>query len=243
MADDNSVVDGAEGGNEAPEGDSGIKNFKAEVNRKLENLNSQITKENQEMRSTIEKLVANIANKQEAGVSTAKDEQKLGELLYSDADAAASIIEERATRKAEARVNQQMADNHSKQATLASLTREYPELAENESELTKKSIEIFKSLSPTLQNSADGYEVAVRKAAAHVGVLPSDKRSKKSEHSDEYVTPGSTSTGRPSNRGGNKDVDQAIIETAKAFGLDVTNKKTMEGLKKRSQRTNWGKFE
>jgi len=214
-----------------------IKNIKGEMGRKFENIQSQL----QEQNKVMEQLLNQLAQKQQQ--NTRPNEQteqvKLSDLVYNDPDKAAAIMEQRAYDRATQAVNAAMNQKEQAQAVLAKMTSDYPELNDESSELRSKALSTYASLSDSDKANPNGYRIAIREAAAELGILPSAKRPKK--ESNDNFSLGSQQGGKREGR--NQAIDSNTLALAEAMGLNVKDPKVLESLKKRSQRTSWGRYE
>lgn len=121
---------------------------------------------------------------------------------------------------------------------LNSMVNKYPELGDPNSELYKATVKNHENLGEGLHGTSAGYKLAIYDAVEKVG-------SKKKESSDveEFIGGGGGDGGsfrRPPKK--SATLDPLIVETAKIMGLDVEDKKVMERIKKRSERTSWSKW-
>lgn len=167
------------------------------------------------------------------------EEEDLEVLAYKDPKRYAQKVSENATRQAEALINSKLNAQNQTNAILGQLTNDYPELSNPNSELTKKAIEIYNGMSQSEKSSPTSYKVAVRDAAAEVGLLPKSKR--KSSNDDFSMSGGSS--GRSSGESSRKEeLSESTLAFAEALGLNIKDKKVVERLKQRSERKDWGRY-
>lgn len=216
-----------------------LKNLHSEFSRKTEKL----AQENQKLSSQLSEVLQ-ILNKntlKQAPSSQSADED-LEELAFKDPKAYAKRVKAEAAQEASTLVSRQIQAQQHSQSVLNQLVSEYPELNEASNELTLKAVENYKNMSDEDKRSAGAYKIAVRDAAAELGVLPKNKR--KSTSNDDFALSGNASTSNPKgNKRGEVELDQRTIAFAKLIGLNTDDKKVMESLKNRSQRKSWSKYE
>lgn len=216
-------------------------NLKSEISRKLQNSESRMSelmKQNQAMAESLKSIASRVAPP-----PAPKEEEDLESLAYSNPTLYAKKIAQMATKSATEATMQVQQEQAQKTMVLNSLYKDYPELSNTDSELTKTAVEIYNNLTPSEQASPSSYKLAVREAAAQLGVLPSSKRAKTD---DDFVAPGSRgNSGSRSERSASKkdEIDPAVLEISKLFGRDVNDPKVRERLKQHSKRTKWNRYE
>lgn len=156
-------------------------------------------------------------------------------------------IKRELSQEVESKLDQRLTVQNQRQAQLAALVQDYPELQNNNSDLTKKAIELFSSLSDVEKNSPTAYKFAVQSAAAELGVLTMNKR-KTTEENDNFTINNSNNSGGKggnSNRNNDKDakIQEETLQFAQLLGLDTNNPEYIKRLKAASKRKNWSKFE
>jgi len=203
-----------------------IKNLKAEMDRKLSNL--------QQTNEALIKQVQAMIQPKPAASSTASS-AKLEDVWFDKPEEAASRIEERVLTK----ISKQQETAAKSNATIGQLVSEFPELSDNNSDLTKKAVEIYSSFSEDEKSSPVAYRAAVREAAMELGVSPKSKRQASSE--DDTFSIGGSSSSREDRRAA-KQMDQATLEFASIMGLDVNDKKVVERIKAKTKR-NFNRYE
>lgn len=212
-----------------PGGEDVVKNIKAEFNRKLDNVSTQLA----EQRQMNERLMSQVAALKPA--PAASREPDLSELMYSDPAKYAEVIAERAASS----VNSRLAADSKKASTIQRLVQEYPETGDQEHPLTKKAVEIYTSMPEDEKQTPQAYRTAVAEAAAELGIKP---RSKRPQQDDE---PSFGTSDRPSTRrrkSGSGDLDPNTEAFASIMGLDVKNPEVRKRLSERSDR-NWQKYQ
>lgn len=225
-----------EQGNEQQSQGRSAESIAAEMHRKTDKLAQENAKLSQQLERVMEML-----NKQPVAQS-AQGEDDLEALVYKDPKAYARKIREQAAQDAQQVVNRSLQQQSQTNAVLSQLTSEYPELADGSSELTKATIEIYKGMSADERSSPSAYKIAVRDAAAELGVLPKNKR--RVQNNEDFSLSGNNGASqKQASRSAQSEVDPKTEAFAKLLGLDTTNKDTMKRLQNRSQRKNWTKWE
>lgn len=161
-------------------------------------------------------LVAALSARNSEKVS--KESEDMSSLMYSDPEAFAKKIEERAERKLRAQSERQSAE----QAELARLVADFPELNDPNHEVTAEAIRIYGALPDSDKASKLAYRAAVNEAALKHGLVPKSRRAKADPDS---FTMGS---GRGGSAKGSK-VDNRMMEfarvLARASGRDIDSDK------------------
>lgn len=201
-----------------------------------------LAQQNEKLSKQLESVMSAITQVAQPKQGVQESEDDLEVLAYKDPKAYARKVQEQAEKRADAIVNARLNAQQHTNSVLNQLTSDYPELADSGSELTKKAVEIYNSLSPAEKQSPTAYKVAVRDAAAEVGLLPKSKR--KQSNSDDFSFGGGSSTA--SSRAEGRKAEQLSNETlafAEAMGMNIKDKGVVERLKTRAQRKNWNKYE
>jgi hypothetical protein len=205
------------------DGQDPIKQLKGEFNRKLgknEELLNQLLTTQAQLQEALTRMAAPKA------APAADDNVNLDELLYSDPKKYAAIIKEQAKEEAVAAVRQENSTQSGVNSVIAALAAEYPELSDQESPLTKASVEILKGASDADKKNPRTYEYAVLKAAQALEMQPKSKRKQAAE--DDFVAPSYAS---PQARGKKRTNDQVVNanrEIAGAMGVNLDDPKTKE---------------
>lgn len=204
-----------------------LKNMKAELDRKQDNMSAQIDK----MSSTQELLLSQLT------AATSKPEQTssdLENLMYTDPKAAVEQITASVEARVEKRMDAKLNATQQQSSTISELVSAFPELNDSNHTLTKAAIAIYEKMDDTLRKNPASYKSAVYQAAVEEGFKPISKR-KKSQHDD--FTFGGTNGGSSKSRADNdQSVDNSVLATAEAFGIDIKDKATKERLKKHASR-------
>lgn len=211
-------------------------NLKAEFSRKFESVNSQLAAQNQQMQQQLNAILATMTTKQ---TEQAGGQEKLSDMIYNNPEKAADLIAENASRKAAATIN----GYQERQGALTALAQQYPELNDVNSELSKRAIETYNSLPANLRDTAAGYKMAIRDAAADLGVLVASKRQKATESNDDFTVGGNSTARKSPPKSKDAELSQDTLDIAKLMGLDTEDPKVVANLKLRAKRTNYKKYE
>jgi hypothetical protein len=208
-----------------------IKNLKAEMNRKLGNL--------EQTNAQLINMMQSLAKPAPAATTQSK---KLGDVLFDNPDEAARLIKEEAKAELREELNKANQVQTRTQSTIASLVSEFPELGDSNSEFSKRAVAIYHSYAPEDQANPISLKAAVKEAALEMNVKP---KSKRNAESDDSFALGGGSGGetRPSRRSREQELDPATIEFARHLGQNVDDPKYMERLKKSAKRRNWSRYE
>lgn len=222
MSEENKAA-AAAGAAPAGQGDE-IKNLKAEVNRKLDNTNAQLNALLEQMK----KSTAPAPKKPEA------PQKKVS--VYEDEDAFAENIRKETKKEILEEIGKANQMNARQQSTIASLVKDFPELNDGDSELTKKAVEIFNSMGDDEKSSPVAYRAAVKEAALELDLKPKGKRRASEDSGDDSFTLGN---GRSGDRRSDspKKLDRRTAIFAEALGVDT--KKVEARLNKRKSFTRW----
>jgi len=233
MVDNNDGADNGENGTPTPDAN---KNIQAEFYRKTEKLASEQASINQKLEQ-----IASMLNQKQQPAAPTESEDDLEALAYKDPKMYAKKVREAAAMEASRVVDYRMQQQNQSNAVLSQLGAEYPELSDANSDLTKKAVEYYKALSKEDQMTPSAYKVAVRDAAADLGLLPKNKRKAAGDDSFSF-SGGDSSTPRNSQKR-DAEVDVRTLAFAEALGMNVKDKKVVDRIKQRAQRKNWGKYE
>lgn len=224
-----------------------IKNLKAEVSRKLENQSKQMSElmqTNLRLSAQLNQMAQNAAPPPRQAVIEEEDE-----IDAFDAKSIKKAISRAVNTQVDHRANEFVQDQR-RQGALQELGADYPELSDGNSALSRLAVQEFENLHPGMRATAEGYKLAVREAAAKLGLMTNSKRNNRnsddSTNDDFTGLPGGGSSSGGSRRSEQKPKDSELhpdtLTSAELLGLDITDKKLVERLKKRSQRKNWSKY-
>lgn len=220
--------------------DDGLKNVKAEFNRKFDDMNKDLKKSNEALMAQLKDIstkYAAPAPAAQAAVSTDDD------LMYSDPGAWAKKIRADAVKEANVSVDEKLKAQQDmqtqQQQTMNSLYVDYPELGSSEHDLTKRAIEIHNGMSDSDKQSSLAYKLAVKEAASELGMKPKSKRAE-GEAQDTFTLKGASGMQSPSKQTRGK-LDPKTIEFARIMGIDVDDPDVKANLES-STRDKWMKY-
>lgn len=133
-------------------------------------------------------------------------------------------------------MQKQLREERAKNAMIYNLGQEYPEI-HSDSSIRQSVIEAQKGLRPDLQDTADGYEVAVLKAVAKHGLVPKSKRQVLDE--DASSAPRSSASDRSRKKVKVSDDTKTI---AAMMGLNTEDPETLKQLEKHANRDTYSKY-
>ena len=203
------------------------------MDRKLKNLQDQLSQQNKDLMSQLQSL------KPAASKAESKDsEEDISDLIYTNPKEAIKRIQEQTKQAVLGEVNQATTRSTAVNSTIANLTREYPELSDDSSELTRKAIELYKNYG---DESPIAVRAAIREAAAELGVMPMSKRSNK--NADDFSV-GSSSASTSQRTAKKSELSEDTITWAKLLGRDPDKdpeiKKRLEEKSKRKSYNRYG---
>lgn len=216
-----------------------IHNLKQEMNRKQSNLEAKLAETNAQLAQMIASVQASLTQaKPEASAPT----KSARDLLYDSPDEFVEQVTQKATAKAQAEVRRSQEMQNAVQSAIMEMSAKYPEFGQAGSEAAQKAVEYGSKLPAHLRGTAEGAEIAMARAAAELGLIPSSKRTK-SVSDDVAVGGGSRGTGASGAKGKAK-VDESVIIMGKLLGVDYEADKTRaKNLEKTATRQKWNKYE
>jgi hypothetical protein len=211
----------------APQEDR-LKNLQAEFDRKTTNLNDKLSQINAQLQQ-LSQLSAPAQSRQPENRPDAVLDPE-GYERYMEA-------------KLESKMNSKIESQQRQQAELGSLVSMYPELQDNDSDLTREALQAYNSMSPSDKANPLAYRTAIQSAALNLGLLPKHKRQQKSQVQNESDDIGASS--QPVSRQQSKKqgkLDPATLAFAQALGRDTSDPEYLKRLEKHSQREVWGRY-
>lgn len=208
-----------------------IKNLKTELLRKNENLNSELSMIKQQLAD----MNQNMVNSRQPIQPTVPAED-VDPILDPKGYA------EKIKRELRVEMEQSNQLNNHRNNLLSSLVQQFPELANNNSELTKASIQVYQSLSEQEKNMPNAYKLAVTSAAADLGILAMSKRKTSSDNNDDFTANNSRGSGENTRSKKSEDLDDRTLAFAELLGRPVNDKAYIETLKKTANRKKWSKW-
>jgi hypothetical protein len=235
-------AEGMEGNGEGASSKRSPDSIAAEMNRKFD----KIQQENMRLSQQIEALTNSIVaqNNRSSSAQVTDEESDLEDLAFKDPKMYAKRVKEQARNEAQRVVVDTINTQQRSNNILSQLVGDYPELSDSNSELTSKSIALYKQMSDVERSNPLAYKAAVRDAAAELGVLPKSKRSN-SNSNDEFQFSASNPRGEAQNsskKSKSAEVDDKTMAFAKLLGLNTDDKKVQERLKVRQERKDWNKY-
>lgn len=198
--------------------------------QRLEQLNAQLKTMNEQFTQALSNIQSKLITKEP-------------EVIEPTPETFLDIKPQEFERKIEQKVEQRMAERERqasrKSQALAALAAEYPEATDVSHSMHKKVLEIHSTLKAELQDTAEGYELAVSKAAMQLGIAP--KSARREINNDSFSMSGRSSSQAPKTK--KVELTREMLDTAALMGLDISNPKQLERLQSRAQRQKWGKYE
>ena len=242
------ITEGAPSDSQATSVDP-TKNLKEEFNRKLQNVqeaNDRLVSQNAETQQLLNNILERLNSSSPAQQQSGQED--LEELRYSDPDKYIQIKERQMDQRIEERLSARDRAAAERQSAIAALVQEYPELNQPGSALYKKVMEVQKTIEKQVRETPTGYRLAVREAAAEVGVKPMSKRGdggggsrpQSDEQLDEFLGSGNNP---PKKAAPKTEVSAKTAAIAKLFGMDTSDKKRMERIAKYAKRKNWVRYQ
>lgn len=175
---------------------------------------------------------------------TPEKKTNLKDVWFDDQEAAAAIIEERAERRIQQRMEQAQKQQNQTNNVMRTLYKDFPELQDMDHPLTQKAIELFEKMSDEEKQSPLAYKVAVRDAAEELEIKPKAKRKEKVDDDDSFSLGGGNTRSAPEGTrqsGGKRParLDPRTVEFARQMGLDMDDPKVVESLTETAQRNDW----
>jgi len=230
-----------EGDKDPKDGETGEKGqtqeqFKSEINRKFGNLETQLTdiakviQQNNQQNLEIANQLTN-PRPQVTETTEKMSDKELEDLFYTDRAAydRETVKRSQSTLKAEImpevkkEIVQNMSHQNKMNETSARLLKDYPDINNRDSDLRKAADSIHDGLPKHLQNTSEGMEVAVLRAASQHGISPQSTKS----NQDSFVFGGGTGPELKDQEPVITDQDKAL---AKKFKIDLSDKKVAEKL-------------
>jgi hypothetical protein len=219
-----------------------VLNVKAEFQRKFDNVSQQLAEQNRRMEEILQGVIS--ANTQRSQPQQPQG-KSIKEMMYDDPDAAAAEITNRALAAANQAVEQRVQESQRAQSMVQEVMNNYPEFGVQGSEAAQLAFQKMKSFPKEDQGKPFAVKTAMLEAAAELGLIPAKARKSASQGQDDFSMAGRTSgTGGSRQRSDQKPkVAPETLELAALLGVDVTDKKRLQGLEEASKRTKWSKYE
>lgn len=219
----------------APSVEELLTNFKAEMNRKLENVTSQSKNANDTLIALANSVQARqveqqqTAYKKQMDTLAAEDPSRFQEETAKRAADAAR----QATEEAMVRAQTVSAQAQAKQAqVIGEITSNYPEINLPNHPMQKKVLELYNALPEEERNSSVAYKLIAKEAAEELGIKPMSKRTE--DEMDEFVGYGRGSRGQGAGRK-RAGIDPKTLQFAELMGINVKDEKVRKELEDYSQ--------
>jgi hypothetical protein len=209
-----------------------FKNLKAEIDRKLGNVKTDVAAALKQSQDSLMSQLQAMLKPQPAQPSVTPDDDLEG-TFYKDPKAYAAKVAEMTERRIEEKFSKREQETQKRQVTVAGLYKEFPELNTDDHELTQLAVKKYQEMSKEYGDSPATYKAAVSEAALELGVKP---KSKRPAEDDSY----SVGSGRGRERGAQRksdELDPRTIEAAKLMGVDP--EKVKARVKSRNKFGNW----
>jgi hypothetical protein len=217
--------------------DLDLKGFKSEIDTKFSSVADQL----KALQSGWQESMQTVTD---AIISTRTPKPDPVQDVYVDPDEAARLekVRKSAVEEATRSTQAMFAKERERDRVLASYAAQYPEMQTPSSAFNKAILDAHKTIPKSIQETAEGYEMAILRAASQLGVVPKDKRQ---TTSDDFTFGGGPS-GETRSKAKSKDLDEGTITLAQlinqAAGRQVDDK-VLEGIKQASKREKWNKYE
>lgn len=221
-----------------------LTNFKAEINRKLENVTSQNKNANDTLLALANSVQArqieaeNAAYKKRMDTLAAEEPSKFQE----EVETRVKQVAEQVAVEAVSRATTANAQAQAKQAqVIGEITSNYPEINMPNHPMQKKVLELYNALPEDERNSSTAYRLIAKEAAEELGIKPMSKRSE--EELDDFVGYGRGSRGASAGRK-RQGVDPKTLQFAELMGINVNDEKIKKELEEYSQvsSSDWLKY-
>lgn len=226
-------------------------NLKAEMNRKIQAIqetNSKLAEQNDNLTQKLDLIMAQL-NNQSKSIQESEPAIDMEDLKYSDPDKYIELKLKDVDKRVDQKVNTVIGQQNQKTITIQQLAADYPELGDTKSALSKRAIEIAGKLSSDFMQTPDGIKLAVREAAAELGVLPKKLRIETNSNDEDFamedfIAGGGGGRGSDDSRKKPKskeDLENNTIVVAELMGVNVNDSKVVERMKQYKKR-NWNKW-
>lgn len=213
-------------------------NLKAEMDRKIGNLESSLKKSTDALAAQLQALNQKY-NVQPATIPQHNAKKPFRERFYEDEDAAVAELTQDILKKVEDKNVSTARQNQ----ILGQLYTAYPELADVNNDLTKRALEIYNALPKEDRTSPISYKVAVQDAAEELGVLPMTKR-KNDESEDADFVMGGGQRQTLNKKKGTGELPAEMLEFAAHLGLDVSDEKVVNSIKSNHRNSqDWQRYQ
>lgn len=217
-------------GEAAPSGEAdAFTNLKAEMQRKFGNIEDQLKQSNAQLQAMLQGM------KKPDPKPAPKAEPSLEDLYYKDPVAYGEAIKKQAKEEIRAERDEENKMTAQQQKAVQSLYKEFPELSNDDHELTKAALAKYADLQKDYGNTPAAMKAAVAEAALELGIKP---KSKRPADEDDFTLSGSGNGEGRRRKSREEEVDPRIGEVARLMGVDPEKAKA-----RAKTRKNFIKFE
>jgi hypothetical protein len=216
--------------NETPKSNSSeqadsIATIKSDLDSKLSEVQQQLAQMNEFMQS--QQRAAAKPQATEIDDSDVFDAQSLNRKVTQAADSVAREL---------------LAQERQKNATIYQMAQEYPEI-HSDKDLQKEILSAQKTLPKSLQDTAEGYEMAVLKAVSKQGLVAKSRRQAASSDDDFSVgSRSSSSTKSEGRRSSGKKVSEATLAAAELLRGRALTDEERKGLEQAASRDTYNRY-
>jgi len=209
-----------------------IKSEMAKLQEQLADMNQQYQQNMQSVVDAVTKSQSQIDNSDDEYLT---NEEKQIKAMRAEIDA----LKSEAPRQTQQLLKKERDLNN----TVVRLANDYPEI-QADAKMRQAVLDEHAKLSPGLKETAEGYELAVQRAASKAGLVPSAKRKSAERDADGFSAPGSKS-GSSASAGGSKrkaKVSEKTLMIAQLLGRDINDEKVRKGLEEAAERDTYNRY-
>lgn len=202
-----------------------------QIDKRFEQLNQQLSQMSEQMAQALSKIQTN----------TPKEEYRpaIEETAETFLDLKPKEFVQDIDKRVEQKINEANTQMLRRNQAIAQLVAEYPEATDTSNPMYKKVLEMHSSLPANLQETPEGYELAVSKAARMLGIAP--KSARQTPSNDGFSFSSKSSGAKVTSK--KVELDDATLELAARVGMNINDPKVVERLQQRAQRKSWGRYE
>jgi hypothetical protein len=210
----------------------------AATNQEISSIKTQFAEQNQRLEQLLNAVNERFTPKKER-----EPQQDLGNLLLDNADEAARIIEERAAKRAEDRVNKQLQMSQAAQQVVSDVASKYPEFAQPGSEAANMAIQRASQLPANLRGTPEGAKMVMLEVASELGLITASKRKQAAQNSEDFSIGGNPSPSKRASGKGTEGIDPKTLAFAELLDPSILkDPKRLEALKSAASRDNFIKW-
>lgn len=202
------------------------------------------------LKEQLAQMTASMQNSQEAFMQAITSMQQSSSKTVEPSYDEYMTAEEKKIAELEAKIND-LSQNTTKQtaemirkereldSTVVRLAQQFPEI-QSDAAIQKAVVQAHNNLPKSMQDTAEGYELAVSRVVAQKGLMPRSKRTESS--SDDYSAPAGKGARSASTKKGSTKVHEKTLMLAQLLGRDIEDPKVIAGLEAASERDSWNKY-